>query len=300
MELNKLPDTISGKLVRDGVFDSMGMLTQKKKKILCPLNSPSLLNTLDKNNNVSCIVTIEELVGRAPAHVGVWVSDDPLETFFELHHHLLEYTNFYGENRPSEVEASCAVSERSIVASENIILHSGVTIGSFSSVIGRSEVGSGSKISSHVSIGANGFEVKSVNDVATIIKHAGGVKIGKNVDIHPHSSIDSGVFDDLTFIGDNVKIDSFVHVGHNVTILEDTVIASSAKLLGSCSIGRGVFVSAAAVINNHVKIGDGSLVCLGELVLEDVPPNSAIFRGRIVSREVFDKGVAIVRRLRNT
>jgi UDP-3-O-[3-hydroxymyristoyl] glucosamine N-acyltransferase len=82
----------------------------------------------------------------------------------------------------------------------------------------------------------------------------------------------------------NVKIDKYVHIAHNATILENTILASSSKIMGSSHVGKNVFISAGVIVNNRVKIGDGCFIGPGEVVVKDVPPNSMFISGEITNK----------------
>lgn len=284
MKLSELEKIMSGKLFRDGNFSSIGMLYQKKADILCPISDSKYLHFLPANPTVSCLIATEELVEKIPEHIGLWVSPDPISSLFELHNYFLDATNFYGENLNTQKPTSCVISDKAQISEQNIILHECVTIGPFTTISGKTEIGFNSKIANHVVVGGNGFEVKKLQGTPEIIKHAGSVFIGDNVEINPFSTIDRGLFDDQTYIGNNVKMDSYVHIAHNTTILENTIIASSAKIMGSSHIGRNVFISPGVIIDNRVTIGDGCYIGVGEIILNDVPANSSVFKGKILPR----------------
>ena len=57
------------------------------------------------------------------------------------------------------------------------------------------------------------------------------------MEIGCNSTIDRGSIGD-TIISMNVMIDNLVHIGHNVRIGENTVIAAMTGISGSCEIGK--------------------------------------------------------------
>ena len=281
MKLSEFPEVITGGLFRDGVFSNIGMLYQEKPNILCPINSAEYLSDMNANNSISCLITNEEVTKEIPENIGIWVSPNPLESFFQLHNYLLYKTDFYGNHFSSLIPKNCSIACNAQISADNIILNDNVMIDNYAIIRGKTEIGKNSKISSYVSIGDDGFEVKIIDGISSIIEHAGGVIIGKNVEIHSFSAIDCGLFDEKTFIGDNVKIDKYVHIAHNSTVLENTIICSSSKIMGSSFIGRNVFISLGVMINNRVKIGNNCFIGPGEVVLEDVPANTRLIDGKI-------------------
>jgi UDP-3-O-[3-hydroxymyristoyl] glucosamine N-acyltransferase len=91
------------------------------------------------------------------------------------------------------------------------------------------------------------------------IPQVGVVHIGDDVEIGANSCVDRATFG-VTRIGDGVKIDNLVQIGHNCIIGEHTVIAGMAGIAGSTTIGAGVRVGPAAGINGHIEIGPGATV----------------------------------------
>jgi UDP-3-O-[3-hydroxymyristoyl] glucosamine N-acyltransferase len=102
----------------------------------------------------------------------------------------------------------------------------------------------------------------------------GRLEIGDDVEIGANVTIDRGALD-ATVIGRGVKIDNMVHVGHNVTIGENVVIAAQTGISGSVVIERDVIIAGQVGIADHVRIEEG--VILGAQC--GVPSNKVI-RGK--------------------
>jgi len=109
------------------------------------------------------------------------------------------------------------------------------------------------------SIGSDGFGFAPVGGSWMKIPQVGVVHIGDDVEIGANSCVDRATFG-VTRIGDGVKIDNLVQIGHNCIIGEHTVIAGMAGIAGSTTIGAGVRVGPAAGINGHIEIGPGATV----------------------------------------
>lgn len=107
-----------------------------------------------------------------------------------------------------------------------------------------------------VVIGADGFGI--ANDGAKWIKvpQVGSVKINDDVEIGANTTIDRGAIED-TIIGQGVKLDNQIQIGHNVTIGAHTVIAGCVGIAGSTAIGRNCAIGGGAGIGGHLTIADG-------------------------------------------
>lgn len=104
-------------------------------------------------------------------------------------------------------------------------------------------------------IGSDGFGFAPGGGIWQKIPQIGAVRLGDNVEIGANSTIDRGTLDD-TLIGEGVKIDNQVHVGHNVIIGAHTAIAGGTVVAGSVRIGRACMIGGASAITGHIEIAD--------------------------------------------
>ncbi len=87
----------------------------------------------------------------------------------------------------------------------------------------------------------------------------GRLVVEDDVEIGANATIDRGALAE-TRIGRGTKLDNLVHIGHNVAIGEDVVVAAQTGVSGSSSIGRGAVVAGQVGIADHVTIGDGAVL----------------------------------------
>jgi UDP-3-O-[3-hydroxymyristoyl] glucosamine N-acyltransferase len=135
-------------------------------------------------------------------------------------------------------------------------------------------------------IGAPGFGWASGADGRTRrVPQLGGVVIEDDVSIGPLCTIDSGTLAP-TRIRRGVKLDAHVHVGHNVEIGEESVVAAQSGFAGSVRIGKRVLIGGQVGIADHIDVGDGARIAAKSGVIGDVPPGGvvagypAVARGR--------------------
>lgn len=131
----------------------------------------------------------------------------------------------------------------------NVSIYSGVVIGN------RVIVHAGA------TLGSDGFGY--VRDAATGRYHKfpqiGRLQIDDDVEIGANSTVDRGALD-VTRIGRGTKIDNLVHIGHNVQIGEDVVIAAQTGISGSAVIEDGVIIGGQVGIADHVHIEAGAIL----------------------------------------
>ena len=87
----------------------------------------------------------------------------------------------------------------------------------------------------------------------------GTLRIGDDVEIGANATLDRGALD-ATVIGRGTKIDNLVHVGHNVVMGEDVVLAAQVGISGSTALGNGVVMGGQAGIGDHARIEDGVIL----------------------------------------
>lgn len=108
-------------------------------------------------------------------------------------------------------------------------------------------------------IGADGFGLAPAQGQWVKIPQVGRVLIGDDVEVGANTTIDRGAMDD-TVIGNGVKIDNLVMIGHNVRIGDHTAIAGCAGIAGSTVIGKHCLIGASAGINGHIEICDHVII----------------------------------------
>ncbi len=160
--------------------------------------------------------------------------------------------------------ADCVLGE-SVTLHPHVTLYAGVRIGD------RSILHSG------VRVGVDGFGYVWHEGAHRKVPQVGTCVVGTDVEIGANSTIDRGSIG-ATEIGDGVKIDNLVHIGHNVRVGEHTVIIAQVGVAGSTVIGKRVTLAGQAGIPGHLSIGDGATIAAQAGVFGDVPAG-AVYSG---------------------
>ena len=161
------------------------------------------------------------------------------------------------------VEDGAVVGDNCIIG-PGAVVGEGATIGDKTTLMARATVYAGSVIGddciihSGAVIGADGFGFVRDNDgVQVKIPQLGRACLGDNVEVGANSAIDRGALDD-TVIGNGVKIDNLVQIGHNVQVGDNTIICGCVGIAGGTVIGAGCLIGGGAGIVGHIVIGDGA------------------------------------------
>ena len=137
------------------------------------------------------------------------------------------------------------------------------------------ELGSGSILFEGAVVGSEGFGFVGSGRDRRRFPHIGGVRIGRDVEVGANSCIDRGALGD-TIIGDRVKIDNLVQIGHNVWIGSGTVICGCVAIGGSARIGNDCVLGGAASVKGHISLADGTVVMGASTILESVREDSTV------------------------
>lgn len=172
--------------------------------------------------------------------------------------------------RPVSIGAFVAIGDR-VRLGERVRLHPGVVleddveVGDDTELYGHVVVRSGCRIGARVIIhpgtviGADGFGFAPDGEQYVKIPQTGIVEIEDDVEIGALNAIDRATFG-ATRIGRGVKTDNLVHVAHNVTVGENTVLVAQVGISGSTTIGRHAVLAGQVGVSGHLTIGDHAMI----------------------------------------
>ena len=109
----------------------------------------------------------------------------------------------------------------------------------------------------------------------TRIHSLGSVVIGDDVEIGANSCIDSGTIRP-TRIGNGVKMDNLVHIGHNVVIGNDCLLCGQVGIAGSSRLGKNVVLAGQTGVNDNIFIGDNVIAGGASKIFTNVPAGRVI------------------------
>lgn len=118
-------------------------------------------------------------------------------------------------------------------------------------------------------IGADGFGVAAEDGEWVKVPQLGSVRIGDDAEIGANSAVDRGAIED-TIIGDGVKLDNHIQIGHNVTVGDHTVMAARAGVAGSTIIGRRCVIAADAGFVGHLQIADDVVITARSMITHSI------------------------------
>jgi UDP-3-O-[3-hydroxymyristoyl] glucosamine N-acyltransferase len=210
----------------------------------------------------------------------VLLSDNPYLTFAQAARILHPEPTVVGGIHPSAVVDPAArvdptawvgptcVLESGVVVGPRVflgpgcILGEGVLVGEESRLVARVTLCSGTLVGKRALlhpgsvIGRDGFGFTRDGERWVRIPQVGRAILGDDVEIGANTTVDRGAIGD-TLIGDGVKLDNHIQIGHNVEIGENTAMAANTGISGSTRIGRNCTIAGAVGMAGHLEIGDG-------------------------------------------
>ena len=123
------------------------------------------------------------------------------------------------------------------------------------------QLGDGVIVHAGAVLGSDGFGYVRDNATGEYTKfpQQGRLVIEDDVEIGANTTIDRGALEE-TRIRRGTKLDNLVHVGHNVAVGRNVVIAAQTGISGSSTIGDGAIVGGQVGIAEHVEIGPDAIL----------------------------------------
>ena len=142
-----------------------------------------------------------------------------------------------------------------VTVGDQCFIHANVVIYSKTKIGDRVQVHGGAVL------GSDGFGFVRDPETGKYEKfpQQGTLEIGNDVEIGANCTIDRGALD-ATIIRDGVKLDNLVHIGHNVCVGRNVVIAAQTGISGSSVIEDGVVIAGQVGIADHVTIKSGAVM----------------------------------------
>ncbi len=161
------------------------------------------------------------------------------------------------------------------VVGDGSILGADVRLYAQATVYQFAELGDRVVLHSGARVGREGFGFRPSATGPVRIPHVGRCVLEHDVEVGANSCVDRGSIDD-TIIGAFTKLDSLVHIAHNVRVGKGCFFAMGVGVAGSTRIGNGVQFGGQSGVGNHINIGDGATVAARAGVISDVPGKQTV------------------------
>jgi len=275
--LQQLAELVGGRVVGDSGVEILRVapIDRAGEDEITFLTNPKYLPLLDKCKASAVIVT----PGVEVTSTNLVICSNPYLAFAKILTHLqcpplqsagvlpgayIAESARYGEN--VTIHPGCVVGENvtigngatlfpgviiynDVVIGDNCILHAGSIV--------REECQLGDRVILQPSaiIGSDGFGFAPDGTSYYKIPQVGIVVLEDDVEIGACCCIDRAALGE-TRIQRGTKLDNMVHIAHNVTVGEDTVITAQVGIAGSSRVGNHCTFGGQSGVVGHVKVGD--------------------------------------------
>ncbi len=187
------------------------------------------------------------------------------------------------------IGAQAVIGERVVICA-NAVIGAGCVIGDDSRIMAgvilgdRVHIGCRTIIHPGAVIGADGFgNARGPGGVWTKVPQLGSVVIGDDVEIGALTSVDRGTIGD-TVIGNGVRLDNQIQIGHNATIGDHTAMAAQAGVAGSTQIGARCIIGGRVALAGHLKVADDVVITGGANITHSIT-GPGLYSGAIPADE---------------
>ena len=225
------------------------------------------------NSAATCIIINTEV--PAPEGKTLFVVKDPFEAYLKIVDHFRPFVPSQKMISDSaRVGKNCTIMPNvflgnNVVVGHGCIIHPNVTIYDDCVIGNHVEIHSGTVIGSD----AFYFNTKKNREHwFKKMKSCGIAEIEDNVEIGANCTIDRGV-SDSTVIGSGTKMDNLIHIGHDVVIGKNCLIAAQVGIAGGTALGDGVTLWGQVGVNKTITIGNNAVVMGQSGVTSSIEPD---------------------------
>ena len=162
------------------------------------------------------------------------------------------------------------------VVGPNVRIGKGTVVHDHVTMSGKLTIGDNNEFFSHSSIGAPPQDLKYKGEDTEVIIGNGNT-FREFVSIHRGTKKDK----EVTSIGDENFMMAYVHVGHDVTIGSNCVVANSTNFAGHVNVGSRVIIGGGTNISQFVSLGEGAYIGGATAIDRDIPIFCTAYGNRV-------------------
>ncbi len=166
----------------------------------------------------------------------------------------------------AQIGAHCTIEAFAFIGPE-VVLHDKVHVKPHGTITGRTEIGEETVVFPYACVGEVPQDLKYKGEKTTL-------KIGERNRIREGATLNMGTAHGggITEVGDDCLFMTGAHVGHDVRVGNNVILANQVALGGHCILEDNVIIGGLSGIHQFVRIGKGAFVGAVTLVRRDVIP----------------------------
>jgi UDP-N-acetylglucosamine acyltransferase len=149
----------------------------------------------------------------------------------------------------------------------NVKIGDNTTVAAHAVIEGHTTIGKGNRIFSHSAVGTIPQDLKFAGEHVELI-------IGDNNTIREFTLLNPGTKGggSVTKIGNGNLLMGYVHLGHDVILGDNCILANGATLAGHVELGNHVVIGGLTPVHQFVHIGDYAMIGGASALSQDIPP----------------------------
>lgn len=166
----------------------------------------------------------------------------------------------------AELDSSVEVGAYSIIEA-GVNIGPNTRVGSHAVIKGPTTIGKNNHIFQYVSLGEQPQDKKYRDEPTTL-------EIGDNNTIREFCTFNRGTIQDkgVTKVGSDNWIMAYVHIAHDCTIGNNTILANNSSLAGHVDIHDFAILGGFTLIHQFCQVGAHVITAVGSVVFKDIPP----------------------------
>jgi UDP-N-acetylglucosamine acyltransferase len=166
----------------------------------------------------------------------------------------------------AQIGAGVTVGPFSVIGPD-VTLQDGVEVKSHAVVTGWTDVGAGTVIFPHATVGEVPQDLKYRGERTRLI-------VGERCRIREGATLNTGTEGGggVTQVGDDCLLMTGSHVGHDAKLGSRVILANQVAIAGHCQIGDDVIIGGLSGIHQWVRVGQGAIIGAVTMVTNDVIP----------------------------
>jgi len=269
---------------QDAEIHGLNLCNRKSQHnhIISYVTSADYIDAVKDNPEIVCLLVSQDnyavysgqIISRDLSYI---ICDSPEKVFYDIHDYLYYHTDFYEKFCfAPQIGENCSI-HPSAVIEDGVILGNNVTVGANTVIRRGTTIEDGCEIGCNNTIGSEGFQVLRIDGKNRKIVHVGGLRISTQTCIGDNNTICNSLFEGETYIGENVKIDNLVHVGHNGYVGDNAVVTAGTVLCGSAIVENGAWIGVNSSVLNRVTVGSGARIGIGSVVTRTIPEDALAY-----------------------
>ena len=248
-------------------YDGLGVAdAETPGAILTFLDDPRFASNINDNSFVKGVFISKENVSLVSKNIEPIIVDDPRWFFFCV----VNYLALTRERQPTQISPKASIHSTAHIADKGVIIEDDVTVEPGAKILADVTVRCGALIRAGAVLGGDGYEHKRTTKGILSVSHDGDCVIGTKAEVGVNTFVPKGFAYRPTLVGDESKLDAFVHFAHGAQCGRRCFIVAHAMIGGNVTMGDDVWVGPTASIANRIRIGDGAFITMGSVVTRDV------------------------------